>query len=68
MYVCMYVCMPVISSYLGAPCPTPRGTGQVLTNSTIEVGKDVKRLINTVTLVIESAIDKYEKESYNSAV
>ena len=23
--VCMYVCMPVISSYLGAPCPTPRG-------------------------------------------
>ena len=24
-HVCMYVCMPVISSYLGAPCPTPRG-------------------------------------------
>ena len=43
MYVCMYVCMPVISSYLGAPCPTPRGTGQVLTNPTIEVGKEVPR-------------------------
>ena len=43
----MYVCMPVISSYLGAPCPNPPpppgGTGQVLTNPTIEVGKEVPR-------------------------
>ena len=39
----MYVCMPVISSYLGAPCPTQRGSGQVLTNPTIEVGKEVPR-------------------------
>ena len=38
----MYVCMPVISSYLGAPCPTSRGP-EGTNDPTIEVGKEVPR-------------------------
>ena len=44
MYVCMYVCMYASRFLLfRSTLPDPRGTGQVQTNPTIEVGKEVRR-------------------------